>query len=152
MGRVPKPSRFRWTPRRSKAAVLLADSQTIDEVAKKVGVSEKSIDRWKRDSEFIQEVDRLSLMTGIAGRAERVRLAKRVVHQKYVKDKEGKEILETRADLLDWIKYVQSETDGVRLGIFDELTALLASAAQPVATEGPGRDDAGSDGPQTPTV
>lgn len=115
----PKLSHFVWTPKRSDAAELLAQGYTINETAERVGVSEKTIDRWKRDIEFISEVDRLSLMIDIASRSERLKIAKRVVRGLLAQRKP------TERDLLDWLKYAQSETDGVKL----DLTALFEAAS-----------------------
>lgn len=112
---VPPVSSFEWDEKKSKAAIMLAQGYLIKEVAKAVGVNEKTIDRWKGDIEFAKEMDRLSLMLDVAGRAERLRIAMRMV-RKAVKKKTP-----TRRDLLDWLKYVQGETDGVKL----DLAALL---------------------------
>lgn len=97
---------------------MLADGFTIDETAESVGVSSRTIKRWKSDMEFAVEVDRLSLMVGIANRGERLRIAKRIIRNKV------DPVLKTQKDLLEWLKYAQSETDGVKL----DFTALLDSA------------------------
>lgn len=70
---------------------------------------------------FREEVDRLSVMMGIASRAERLRIAKRVVRQR-VKD-DG--LITSDKDLLDWLKFAQSETDGAKL----DLTAIAENAS-----------------------
>ena len=116
-------SRFEWTEKRSVAAVLLADGYTIEEIAAKVKVSEKTIDRWKRDTEFSEEVDRLSLMVGMASRAERLRLAKRIIRTKSES---------TKKDLLEWVKFAQSETDGARIDLaaFAEAATSMADGQQ----------------------
>lgn len=108
-------SSFEWDEKKSNAAILLSQGHLIKEVAKASGVNEKTIDRWKRDMEFSKEVDRLSLMLDVAGRAERLRIAMRMV-RKMMKKRNP-----TKKDLLDWLKYAQGETDGVKL----DLTALL---------------------------
>jgi hypothetical protein len=41
------------------------------------------------------------------------------------RQKTSGEVIETDKDLLDWLKYAQGETDGLKL----ELTALAAAAA-----------------------
>ena len=120
-----KTSGFKWTSKRSKAVVLLSTGHTIEETALKVDVSEKSIYNWKNNEEFITEIDRLSLMTDIASRAERLRIAKRIVRNKGI---------ESKRDLLEWLKYAQSETDGVRLDL-----AALAEAAASLAGDGSDR-------------
>ena len=71
-------------------------------------------------------------MVGIAGRAERLRIANRIVRQR-VRD----EIVESDKDLLDWLKFAQSETDGLNLGLATSLTELAAS----MAGRGSGRSD-----------
>lgn len=71
--------------------------------------------------EFSAEVDRLSLMVGIASRAERLRIAKRVIRQMVRDDN----YVWTEKDLLDWLKFAQGETDGVKLDM-----AAIAEAQQ----------------------
>lgn len=116
-------SNFKWTRTRSQAAVLLSQGYTVSQVAAEVGVSERTLYRWKRDLGFAAEVDRLSLMTDIAARAARLRLAKRMVRHIG---------LQTKKDLLDWLKYAQSETDGIKLDL-----AALAAAHPSVAARRP---------------
>ncbi len=119
---------FRWTRKRVQAAMSLAEGQSINEAAKEAGISERTLYRWRHDIDFGAEVDRLSLMLGIAIKAERVRIAKRAVRQMVREELDpdtGKyiSIVHTDRDLLDWLKYVQGETEGIRL----DLTNLLAS-------------------------
>lgn len=140
MADTPRESLFEWDDRKREAAILLAQGYLIKETAKAVGVNEKTIDRWKRDTEFSQEVDRLSLMLDVAARAERVRIAIRAV-----RSKTKGSVVRTRKDLLDWLKYVQSETDGVKL----DLTALLDARTQvagsrQTGTVEPGKGDSGA--------
>jgi len=117
-------SDFGWTKKRSEAAIHLSLGYTVAETAGIVGIAERTIYRWKNIPEFAEEVDRLSLMTDIAGRAQRLRIAKRMIREKgYKSDK----------DLLDWLKYAQGETDGVRLDL-----AALVEAAASVADSGQG--------------
>jgi len=118
-------SHFHWTPHRERVALDLASGMTIEEVAERNGISRRTVQRWKRHPEFEAEVNRLSLMVGIASRAERLRIAMRVIR------KLGEE---TDKDLLDWLKYAQSETDGIKL----DLTALL-EAMGPLAPGGQDR-------------
>jgi transposase-like protein len=123
-------SGFQWDAKTSAAAVGLAEGKTQQEVANEIGVTDRTIRNWLAETEFAVEVDRLSLMVGIASRAERLRLAQRVVRQK----SEGGLIV-TDKDLLDWVKFAQSETDGAKL----DLTALAAAFGQaetPVADGG----------------
>lgn len=111
-------SKFKWNAERSKAAIMVAEGLTQKEVAKNLGVSPKTIYRWAADSEFSAEVDRLSLMVGVASRAERLRIIQKVVRQKVADD-----AIQTDKDLLDWLKFAQGETDGVKL----DLAALSAA-------------------------
>lgn len=94
----------------------LAEGYTQAEAAAAANVAERTVQRWVADPEFSAEVDRLTHMTGIAMRAERLRIVMRVVREK---TKGGVAI--TEKDLLDWLKYAQGETDGVKL----DLAALL---------------------------
>jgi hypothetical protein len=127
-------SGFKWNEQSTIAAMGLAEGQTVQQVAKLSKVDERTIYRWKTDIEFSAEVDRLSLMVGIAGRAERLRIAMRVVRQKTEPE------IQTDKDLLDWLKFAQSETDGIKL----DLTAISEAAAS-VAESRPDRatDQAG---------
>jgi|GEM_PF-5716308 len=117
-------SAFKWTKWKSDAAISLAEGHTIKEVAKQIKKNERTVYRLKADMEFTQEVDRLSLMIGVASRAERLRIAQRVARQ--LVDKKG--IVLTEKDLLDWLKFAQSETDGIKL----DLTSLVETSS-PVA-------------------
>ena len=139
-------SSFRWNKKRDKAARMLAEGYILTKVSEECKVSVRSLSRWKLDPDFQSEVSKLTLMVGIALRAERVRIAMRAVRQK-VRD----EKIQTHEDVLAWLKYVQSETDGIKLDLFSQLTAFTQAASQPVAGSGPAGADAGPDGPQTPT-
>lgn len=105
-------SDFRWTKEKGRAAVELAAGRTQGEVARLVGCSRRTVERWVALPEFAAEVDRLSVMIDVAARAARVRLAQSVVRSKI---KDG--VPQTRKDLLDWLKFVQRETDGLNLGL-----------------------------------
>jgi hypothetical protein len=110
---------FVWTRKRAAAAVLTAQGYFAREVSAAVHISERQMKRWRANVEFRMEVDRLSVMVDVASRAERLRIAARVARQRVHDDG----TIETRADLLDWLKFAQSETDGAKL----DLTSLLAS-------------------------
>jgi hypothetical protein len=58
-------------------------------------------------------------MIEVANRAHRLRIANRVIRQ-MVKDEET---IPTSKDLLDWLKYAQGETDGVKLDLMSLLNA-----------------------------
>jgi hypothetical protein len=115
---------FRWTPKRERAAVALAEGKTKSATAEEAGIDQKTLWRWLQDPEFDAEVDRLSLMVGIASRAERLRICKRLVAQRVRDDVE----IHSDKDLLDWLKYAQSETGGIKLEL-----STLAQAFPPLA-------------------
>lgn len=122
---------FKWTKRKSEVAVLLADGFTIVETSAQTGVPTRTIDYWKSNIEFQTEIDRLSLMVGIANKGERLRLAKKIIRDI------TKRQHPTQKDLLEWMKYAQSETDGVKLDI-----ASLIDAATSMAGSGHDGSDA----------
>ena len=105
-------TQFHWSTKRHKAALALAEGQSQQAVAEAIGVCRKTICNWLCVTEFLAEVDRLSCMIDISSRAERLRMAMRVVKQKVRADG----TLETDKDVLDWLKYAQSETTGIKLG------------------------------------
>lgn len=131
MADVARVTHFHWTRQRSNAAILLSQGYTIEETASQCNCSSRSINRWKCDTEFLAEIDRLSLMVDIASRAERLRIAMRSVREKT----KGKRVV-TDKDVLDWLKFAQSETDGVKLDLTKVLASLSDDAA-PVAGSGP---------------
>src|SRR5215212_8867078 len=100
-----------WSSTRTKVAFALAEGQARA-VAHAIGVCRKTICNWLCVTEFAAEVDRLSCMIDIASRAERVRIAMRAVRQKV----RAVGTVETEKDVLDWLKYPQSETTGIKLG------------------------------------
>jgi uncharacterized protein YjcR len=126
-------SGFEWNSKRSEAAIMLSQGHLTNEVADAIGVSDRTIRRWKADIEFSSEVDRLSLMTDIASRAERLRIAKRIVRDLSSKNRP------TQKDLLEWLKYAQSETDGAKIDF-----APILEAYASMAGGGQVGDDAGA--------
>lgn len=135
---------FAWNDQRSRAAVLLASGATRDETAAEVGVNRATIFNWLHHPDFAAEIDRLSLMIGIASRAERLRLAMRAVK---AKTKDG--IPQSDKDVLEWLKFAQSETDGVKLDL-GKLAASLAKDETPVA--GPRSLTGDTEGEGTPAT
>jgi hypothetical protein len=125
-------SGFQWTPKRETAAVKFAEGCNAREVAQLVAVTDRTLRRWVADEEFSTEVDRLSLMIGIASRAERLRIANRVIREKI-----RGELIDTQKDILEWIKFAQSETDGINLN----LAQALAEAEASMAGSGQARPD-----------
>jgi hypothetical protein len=121
---------FKWTKKREKAAVALACGDTQEDAAAVSGVTDRTIRRWLDNPEFAIEVDRLTHMMGVASRAGRLRIAHKVIKGRT----ENTQYPLSKADLLDWLKFVQSETDGVKL----DLAALFEANAQMAGT-GPAR-------------
>lgn len=121
-----------WNEQRGAAALGLAEGKSQQQVASLVGVTDRTIRNWLDDNRFLAEIDRLSLMVGVASRAERLRLVNRLVKQK-VREEDGYII--TEKDLLDWLKFAQSETDGAKLD-FSKLAELLTGQEQ--QSDGPG--------------
>lgn len=121
-------SQFQWTENRSRAALSLAEGMTQQQVAEVCDIDRRTVQRWLNEPEFSAEVDRLSLMVGIASRAARLRLAQRVARQMVFDDGS----ISTDKDLLDWLKFAQSETDGVKLDL-TKLSAALGADEAPVA-------------------
>ena len=131
---LPKP--FRWTRKREKVALALAEGYTDREAANIANITRRTVQRWKRNLDFQCEVDRLTHMVGIASRAERLRIAMRAVRQ-FVHEGGVK----TRRDVLDWLKFAQGETDGIKL----DLTALV-EAQTSLADSGSGGVDRETEG------
>ena len=111
-----------WTKQNNEIALLLAQGYTETEVSKRVGVNRSTVSRRKNDPEFMMEVDKLALMVGVASRAERLKIVNTVLRQK-IQD----EIAKTDKDLLDWLKYAQSETDGIKLNLVGNLASILTN-------------------------
>lgn len=113
--------RILWDETRTKAASLLAAGHSKLSVADEVGVARATIYNWLDDPEFAEEVDRLSIMIGIASRAQRLRYANKTVISRLNEDGS----LQSDKDVLDWLKFAQSETDGAKIDM-SKLAELLA--------------------------
>lgn len=134
-------SAFHWTPKKEKAALALAQGYTEAEAAETARVTDRTIRRWKRNLDFATEVDRLSLMVGIASRAERLRIAMQVVRQKIKADG----TLRTNRDLLDWLKFSQSETDGAKYDLATIFEAMETAASDGETNTEDGKPGQGND-------
>lgn len=115
-------TRFEWNERRNEAAALLAHGKTQLEVAAAVNVTPKTIYNWLQDMEFAAEVDRLSLMVGIASRAQRLRWLNKTIANRINADGS----LQTDKDVVDLIKIAISETDGVKIDL-SKLSEMVVS-------------------------
>lgn len=117
-----KVAQFEWNETRSRAALGLADGKTQQQVADECDISRRTVVRWLEHPDFAAEVDRLTLLTGISLRSERLRIIKRIIRQS-VKDDQK---IKTDKDLLEWLKYAQSETNGT--DILEQLVASLTNS------------------------
>jgi hypothetical protein len=145
----PQVSLWTWNEQRSRAAVLLASGNIHQAVADEVGVDKRTITNWLQNVEFAAEVDRLSLMVDVSSRAERLRIAMKAIRQS-VKENQ----VTTDRDVLDWLKFAQSETDGVKLDL-TKLTALSEDAASVAHRRQIGTsesDSPGSEPEDSPTI
>jgi hypothetical protein len=129
-------AQFRWTRKREKAALALAQGYTCEEAAEIAGVARRTIHRWKNNLDFAAEIDRLTLLVGISSRGERLRICMRVVRERLSGEK-----IDTAKDLLDWLKFVQSETDGAK---FDLASIFEALEAEATGGDGPGQERDGT--------
>jgi hypothetical protein len=136
-------SEFQWTPSRVRAAELLSEGQTNKQVGDAVEVTERTIYNWKLETVFSTEVDRLTLTRDVASRAERVRIARRMLLKKVASG--AIEDLESSKDPLDILKFIQSETNGAICSV-PELEQLAAILAGHPSVTGSGSEAAASDG------
>lgn len=123
---------FEWDEQRCNAAIALAHGYTKEEVAGQVGCVRKTVYNWLAHPEFAAEVDRLSLMVGVASKAERLRIAQRVIRQKTKADG----TLDTKADVLDWMKFAANDGANIKLELAGSgLTAKSEEIAPPPTPE-----------------
>lgn len=130
-------SSFNWTDKADKVCADLAEGFTQKEVAARNNLSVRTVQRWLDDNEFKEEMERLSSMVALAHRGARIRLAQRVIRQRI-----SEHHIETEKDLLDWLKFIQSETDGIKIG----LDSAFAAAATSLAGSGQASDSGSSGG------
>lgn len=129
---------FDWDEQRCQAAICLAEGKTHKETAEEVESSDRTIRNWLQHPDFAAEVDRLSLMVDIASRAGRMRIAMKAIRQ-FIKENK----IETNRDVLEWLKFAQSETDGVKLDLGK--LAAFAQNETPVADSRSGGTFGGSE-------
>jgi transposase-like protein len=121
MSESAKDPVFKWTPARKAAAFALADGKTQAQAAEEAGIDDRTIRRWLQEPIFSEEVDNLTLAIGLATRAERLRIVKRAVAQRLKDDGS----VETKADVLDWLKFAQSETTGAVNDFVDAVAGAI---------------------------
>lgn len=132
---------FVWTPQREEAALVLARGGTRIKAAEAAHCNKATIYEWLKHPDFCAEIDRLSLMINISSRAERLRVAMRVARSLGAEE----EIPQTEKDLLDWLKFAQSETDGAKIDL-SKLAEMLAGESSG------GPSGLGPDGPSGPAT
>ena len=112
---------MKWTKKKNAFVEMAAEGEKIVDIARKLDMSIHTAYHWNENPVIREEINRLSLMFGIASKAERVRIAKRVVRQKLLGDH-----VRTKKDILDWLKYVAKETEDVHLHFADLIRSLAA--------------------------
>jgi len=117
---------FIWTPQREEAALVIAGGGTRIQAAEAAHCNKATIYEWLKHPDFCAEIDRLSLMVSISSRAERLRVAMRVAKSRGMEE----EIPQTEKDLLDWLKFAQSETDGAKIDLSKLAEMLAGESAQ----------------------
>lgn len=132
---------FRWTKRREQVALLLAQGYNQRETSEQTGISQRTVRRWYSKLEFAMEVDRLTLLTGISTRAERMRIVMQVVRQRIIEE-EGKEFVLSKRDILEWLKLAQSETDGAKL----DLASLFENMGAQARSDSEGGEESSAEG------
>ena len=105
---LPKP--FKWTEDKAKACVALATGKSNAGAARIVGCHVSTIEAWRSIPEFSAEVDRVTLMTGLALPAHRVRLAKQFIDQQIAEDG----TIRSKRDILDWLRFIDDTMEGVK--------------------------------------
>lgn len=118
---IDKLKGWEWDIYKRKACIELAKGLTISEAAKEAGCSSRSISRWKNSEEFQIELDRCSLIYGLASKAERMRQLTKAAKQ-FVR---GDHIDTGNKDHLDYVKAARTEAEGVRLHLVQDIEAIL---------------------------
>ena len=96
-----------------EAAYLLSLGITKAEVAKRIDVTETSVYRWLRKPDFSQYVDQLTLVTGLANKAERVRKLKLRADQLW-QIEQGKP--SKKHDFLDYLRTLRDDVGPQQTG------------------------------------
>lgn len=121
------------------AAYVLGDGYTVAQAAQAADVTERTVYRWKHDVDFMQLVDTVTLTTGLANKAERIREAKRIVREVEAWRKQHDKVVSGK-DILDWLKYIRDEQEGLRL-FSDEQLEQFANAIIHAGSGGLADDD-----------
>jgi hypothetical protein len=121
---VVESRRFQWNEIRSRACVLLAEGYKVSHVARECGVSVRTIERFMAHPEFAHEVDKVTMMTGIALASERMRIIKRAVNQAIASDG----TIKTKRDIFEWLKLATDELDRSKLFLNAMFKSVLDDA------------------------
>lgn len=118
---------MRWDQKRRDIAASLASGETMNEVALKFGLSRGYLQKLKVIPEFAAYMDELTMALGLAKRAERIRIAQRVVNEKI--EQGG---YYSKKDLLEWLKYVGEETGDLQAAGTTNITIQITQTMQQV--------------------
>jgi FixJ family two-component response regulator len=150
-------SDFKLTPKMRKVIYSLADGATQKEAADRAGITDRTVRRWLNIPEFATEVDKVTLETGLATKAARLRLIKRVVNARLEKTVSETVAQLSKADTLELLKHLHKEQEGAQLNVvgdperpiayqiiytdIDETDADLSTEAAPLSENGHYRGD-----------
>ena len=113
---------FEWTQKRSDAAIMLATGKKKTEIIEELGIGRTTLFRWTNNPEFSLEVDKLTLMHGLASKAYRMRMIQEAADD--FKKTDGSWDV-TGFSLLDLIKEARMQMEGVNLNIVSQLTTFI---------------------------
>jgi hypothetical protein len=96
-----KAKEFKWSAKSKKVAILIAEGfGTQTEISTEVGVHESTISKWKREPEFLEKVDELTLAYEKASKAGLLREAYKGLNIK------SKNISNDKSSHLDYVKAI----------------------------------------------
>ena len=113
---------MKWTKKKNAFVEMAAEGEKIVDIARKLNMSIHTAYHWNEDPLIREEIDRLSLMSGIASKAERMRIAKKAARQKMLGDH-----VRTKKDLLDWLKFASKEMEGERVHVHLNIADVISS-------------------------
>jgi transcriptional regulator with XRE-family HTH domain len=116
---------------------MLAQGYMKMEICEECGIDPSTLRRWEHIDAFMEEVDRLSLIRGIASKANRLRLLNQAIRQKV--NSETGEIDLANVSFLDLLKEARMQTEGVRLDILNTLIPAFTEKTGSVAGGGSDR-------------
>lgn len=125
---------IKWDERQVAAAIMLAEGHPKVEIYEKLGIERSTLWRWEQNEEFATEVDKLSLMYGLASKAKRMREINRIA---LMFDRALTHPINEGYTYLDLLKEARMQSEGVRLDILSTLTAITTETGS-VERLGPG--------------